>query len=134
MIQEEIQNWIYEIKEVDALSAKALLRVYEQLGLSAAADRLGAISSEQTNVEYASVWLWAVERNPERRESLNKLREELTVKYCGENSKDVHLTGQQVFYELSFFTEYETKYGTVHYLHLMGMANYTKDTGQQISI
>ena len=43
MIQEEIQNWIYEIKEVDALSAKALLRVYEQLGLSAAADRLGAI-------------------------------------------------------------------------------------------
>ena len=49
MIQEEIQNWIYEIKEVDALSAKALLRVYEQLGLSAAADRLGAISSEQTN-------------------------------------------------------------------------------------
>ena len=54
MIQEEIQNWIYEIKEVDALSAKALLRVYEQLGLSAAADRLGAISSEQTNVEYAS--------------------------------------------------------------------------------
>ena len=68
MIQEEIQNWIYEIKEVDALSAKALLRVYEQLGLSAAADRLGAISSEQTNVEYASVWLWAVERNPERRQ------------------------------------------------------------------
>ena len=38
---------MYEIKEVDALSAKALLRVYEQLGLSAAADRLGAISSEQ---------------------------------------------------------------------------------------
>ena len=111
MIQEEIQNWIYEIKEVDALSAKALLRVYEQLGLSAAADRLGAISSEQTNVEYASVWLWAVERNPERRESLNKIREELTAKYCSENSKDVHLTGQQVFYELSFFTEYETKYG-----------------------
>ena len=86
MIQEEIQNWIYEIKEVDALSAKALLRVYEQLGLSAAADRLGAISSEQTNVEY-----------------------------CSENSKDVHLTGQQVFYELSFFTEYETKYGTLQY-------------------
>ena len=82
MIQEEIQNWIYEIKEVDALSAKALLRVYEQLGLSAAADRLGAISSEQTNVEYASVWLWAVDRNPERRESLNKIREELTAKYC----------------------------------------------------
>ena len=96
MIQEEIQNWIYEIKEVDALSAKALLRVYEQLGLSAAADRLGAISSEQTNVEYASVWLWAVDRNPERRESLNKIREELTAKYCSENSKDVHLTGQQV--------------------------------------
>ena len=48
MIQEEIQNWIYEIKEVDALSAKALLRVYEQLGLSAAADRLAAISTEQT--------------------------------------------------------------------------------------
>ena len=115
MIQEEIQNWIYEIKEVDALSAKALLRVYEQLGLSAAADRLGAISSEQTNVEYASVWLWAVERNPERRESLNKIREELTAKYCSENSKDVHLTGQQVFYELSFFTEYETKYGTLQY-------------------
>ena len=45
MMQEEIQNWIYELKEVDALSAKALLRVYEQLGLSAAADRLGAISS-----------------------------------------------------------------------------------------
>lgn len=115
MIQEEIQNWIYEIKEVDALSAKALLRVYEQLGLSAAADRLGAISSEQTNVEYASVWLWAVDRNPERRESLNKIREELTAKYCSENSKDVHLTGQQVFYELSFFTEYETKYGTLQY-------------------
>lgn len=115
MIQEEIQNWIYEIKEVDALSAKALLRVYEQLGLSAAADRLGAISSEQTNVEYASVWLWAVDRNPERRESLNKIREELTAKYCNENSKDVHLTGQQVFYELSFFTEYETKYGTLQY-------------------
>ena len=106
MIQEEIQNWIYEIKEVDALSAKALLRVYEQLGLSAAADRLGAISSEQTN---------AVDRNPERRESLNKIREELTAKYCSENSKDVHLTGQQVFYELSFFTEYETKYGTLQY-------------------
>ena len=101
MIQEEIQNWIYEIKEVDALSA--------------AADRLGAISSEQTNVEYASVWLWAVDRNPERRESLNKIREELTAKYCSENSKDVHLTGQQVFYELSFFTEYETKYGTLQY-------------------
>ena len=115
MIQEEIQNWIYEIKEVDALSAKALLRVYEQLVLSAAADRLGAISSEQTNVEYASVWLWAVDRNPERRESLNKIREELTAKYCSENSKDVHLTGQQVFYELSFFTEYETKYGTLQY-------------------
>lgn len=115
MIQEEIQNWIYEIKEVDALSAKALLRVYEQLGLSAAADRLGVISSEQTNVEYASVWLWAVDRNPERRESLNKIREELTAKYCSENSKDVHLTGQQVFYELSFFTEYETKYGTLQY-------------------
>lgn len=115
MIQEEIQNWIYEIKEVDALSAKALLRVYEQLGLGAAADRLGAISSEQTNVEYASVWLWAVDRNPERRESLNKIREELTAKYCSENSKDVHLTGQQVFYELSFFTEYETKYGTLQY-------------------
>ena len=115
MIQEEIQNWIYEIKEVDALSAKALLRVYEQLGLSAAADRLGAISSEQTNVEYASVWLWAVDRNTERRESLNKIREELTAKYCSENSKDVHLTGQQVFYELSFFTEYETKYGTLQY-------------------
>ena len=115
MIQEEIQNWIYEIKEVDALSAKALLRVYEQLGLSAAADRLGAIRSEQTNVEYASVWLWAVDRNPERRESLNKIREELTAKYCSENSKDVHLTGQQVFYELSFFTEYETKYGTLQY-------------------
>ena len=46
---------------------------------------------------------------PERRESLNKIREELTAKYCSENSKDVHLTGQQVFYELSFFTEYETK-------------------------
>ena len=76
---------------------------------------LGAISSEQTNVEYASVWLWAVERNPERRESLNKIREELTAKYCSENSKDVHLTGQQVFYELSFFTEYETKYGTLQY-------------------
>ena len=72
-------------------------------------------SSEQTNVEYASVWLWAVERNPERRESLNKIREELTAKYCSENSKDVHLTGQQVFYELSFFTEYETKYGTRQY-------------------
>ena len=115
MIQEEIQNWIYEIKEVAALSAKALLRVYEQLGLSAAADRLGAISSEQTNVEYASVWLLAVDRNPERRESLNKIREELTAKYCSENSKDVHLTGQQVFYELSFFTEYETKYGTLQY-------------------
>ncbi len=38
MIQEEIQNWI-SMKEVDALSAKALLRVYEQLGLSAAADQ-----------------------------------------------------------------------------------------------
>ena len=115
MIQEEIQNWIYEIKEVDALSAKALLRVYEQLGLSAAADRLGSISSEQTNVEYASVWLWAVDRNPERRESLNKIREELPAKYCSENSIDDHLTGQQVFYELSFFTEYETKYGTLQY-------------------
>ena len=117
MIQEEIQNWIYEIKEVDALSAKALLRVYEQLGLSAAADRLGAISSEQTNVEYASVWLWAVDRNPERRESLNKIREELTAKYCSENSKDVHLTGQQVFYELSFFTEYETTQRDGWYLY-----------------
>ena len=50
-----------------------------------------------------------------RSESLNKIREELTAKYCSENSKDVHLTGQQVFYELSFFTEYETKYGTLQY-------------------
>ena len=50
MIQEEIQNWIYEIKEVDALSAKALLRVYEQLGLSAAADRLGAIRADKCRI------------------------------------------------------------------------------------
>ncbi len=118
MIQEEIQNWIYEIKEVDALSAKALLRIYEQLGLSAASDRLSAIgnSSEAAEVEYGSVWLWMIDRNPERREAVNKLREELTEKYCGEHSKDVHLTGRQVFYELSFFAEYETKYGTLqHY-------------------
>lgn len=117
MIQEEIQNWIYEIKEVDALSAKALLRVYEQLGLSAASDRLSAIgnSSEAAEAEYGSVWLWMIDRNPERREAVNKLREELTAKYCGEHSKDVHLTGRQVFYELSFFTEYETKYGTLQY-------------------
>lgn len=117
MIQEEIQNWIYEIKEVDALSAKALLRVYEQLGLSAASDRLSAIGNgnEAAEVEYGSVWLWMIERNPERREAVNKLREELTAKYCGAQSKDVHLTGRQVFYELSFFTEYETKYGTLQY-------------------
>ncbi len=117
MIQEEIQNWIYEIKKVDALSAKALLCVYEQLGLSAASDRLSAIgdSSEAADAEYGSVWLWMIERNPERREIVNKLREELTEKYCGESSRDVHLTGSQVFYELSFFTEYETKYGTLQY-------------------
>ncbi len=117
MIQQEIQNWIYEIKEVDALSAKALLRVYEQLGLSAASDRLSAIAStnEASDVEYGSVWLWMIERNPERREAVNKLREELTAKYCGENSKNVHLTGRQVFFELTFFTEYETKYGTLQY-------------------
>lgn len=114
-IQSEIQKWIYEIKEVDALSAKALLSVYEQFGLSLAVDRLDTISSDVPDVDYASVWLWSVERNPQRRDVLNKLREELVEKYCGENSKNVHLTGKEVFYELSFFTEYETKYGTLQY-------------------
>lgn len=115
MTQQEIQKWIYERKDVSPLEAKVLLCVYSQMGLSAAADRLDAIDSANADVRYASVWLWAAERNPERRTILNQLREELTKKYCGENSKDVHLSGRQVFYELSFFTEYETKYGTLQY-------------------
>lgn len=105
MIQEEIQNWIYEIKEVVALSAKALLRVYEQLGLSAAADRLGAISSDADKCRICHVFGCGLLIETGKTRTLNKIREELTAKYCSENSKDVHLTGQQVFYELSFFTE-----------------------------
>lgn len=115
MTEQEIQKWIYEIKEVTPLEAKALLAVYSQLGISAAADRLDAVSSLYPDAQYASVWLWAIDRNRERKDALTALREELLKVYCGPKADRVHLTGLQTFYELSFFAEYETRYGTLQY-------------------
>lgn len=115
MTQQEIQKWIYDLKEVTPLEACALLAIYRQMGLNTAADRLDVVDGSYPDIQYAGVWLWALERDRSLKDRVQQLREELLAVYCGEGKEQVHLDGKSAFFDLGFFAQYETEYGTLQY-------------------
>lgn len=115
MTRQEIQDWIYGLKKVTPLEAYVLLNIYHQTGLNAAVDRLDAVDKSYPQLDYAGVWLWELEGNRNLKDKILQMRSRLLEQYCTEGKENVHLTGQQAFYELSFFAQYETSYGTLQY-------------------
>lgn len=116
MTQQEILKYVYEMREVSPLEAKALLSVDMKIEHNDIRERMDAVSAYE-DTAYANIWLWAAKNRKDSQceKKACAYREQLLQAYAVENSRELSLTGKQCFYDLTFFAGYETSYGTLQY-------------------